>query len=383
MRDLSDLLDPIPGDDPAGADLRYDPVYDRIRELRREDDPNASRGIWTTRLKVADWSGVIETAFETLAERTKDLQVAAWLVEALAARNGLLGTAAGLDLLRALSERYWDVLWPRPEEDDDLDARLAPLVWVDARLAERVMMVPIAADGDPIPCWHDYISAQRAALAARTAKKKGRDTDTPEADMERMAADIAATGGEFFARLHAEIRLASDALTGLRTALDSACGGDGPSFSRLTQTLGSLEGFVRAECLSRGVAVDLPSTMTPPSPVEEALMSDVMAEADAQAGGEATELGLAAPPANAPPADGVVRSRDDAYRMLVEIARFLERTEPHSPVPHLLRRAIAWGRMSLPELLQELMSDQGNVFQLLGIDRAGAGAGARPPGRTK
>jgi hypothetical protein len=37
--------------------------------------------------------------------------------------------------------------------------------------------------------------------------------------------------------------------------------------------------------------------------------------------------------------------------------------------------------MSLPELLQELMSDQGNVFQLLGIDRAGAGA--RPPGRTK
>jgi hypothetical protein len=50
-------------------------------------------------------------------------------------------------------------------------------------------------------------------------------------------------------------------------------------------------------------------------------------------------------------------------------------------VPHLLRRAIAWGRMSLPELLQELMSDQGNVFQLLGIDRAGAGA--RPPGRTK
>lgn len=380
MRDLADLLDPIPGDDPAGADLRYDPVYDRIKELRREDDANASRGIWTTKLKVADWSGVIETAFDALAERTKDLQIAAWLVEALAARNGLLGAAAGLDLVRALTERYWDVLWPRPDaDDDDLDARLAPLVWLDARLGERLTLVAIAADGDPVPSWHDYLSAQRAALAARTAKKKGRETENPEAELERMAAEITATGGEFFARLHGEIRLASDALTGLRTALDAACGGDGPSFSRLTQTLEALEGFVRAECLSRGVPVDAPAAMTPPSPVEEALMSDVMAEAHAQAGGEPADQGAGHAPTDPPPADGVVRSRDDAYRMLVEIARYLERTEPHSPVPHLLRRAIAWGRMSLPELLQELMSDQGNVFQLLGIDRGAP----RPPGRPK
>ena len=107
-------------------------------------------------------------------------------------------------------------------------------------------------------------------------------------------------------------------------------------------------------------------------------MSDVMAEAEAQAGAEAADHGFGGPSAEGPPADGVVRSRDEAYRMLIEIARFLERTEPHSPVPHLLRRAIAWGRMSLPELLQELMSDQGNVFQLLGIDRGAP----RPPGRT-
>ena len=33
-----DILNPIPGENPGGADLRYDPVYDKIKEARREDD---------------------------------------------------------------------------------------------------------------------------------------------------------------------------------------------------------------------------------------------------------------------------------------------------------------------------------------------------------
>ena len=33
-----DLLTPIPGDNPAGQNLRYAPVYDKIKEARREDD---------------------------------------------------------------------------------------------------------------------------------------------------------------------------------------------------------------------------------------------------------------------------------------------------------------------------------------------------------
>jgi type VI secretion system protein ImpA len=44
MDNYATLLAPIPGDDPGGADLRYDPLYDRIKELRREDDRRASRG---------------------------------------------------------------------------------------------------------------------------------------------------------------------------------------------------------------------------------------------------------------------------------------------------------------------------------------------------
>jgi len=40
-----DLLAPIPGAKPSGENLRYAPVYDKIKEARREDD-DAPQGEW-------------------------------------------------------------------------------------------------------------------------------------------------------------------------------------------------------------------------------------------------------------------------------------------------------------------------------------------------
>ena len=37
-------------------------------------------------------------------------------------------------------------------------------------------------------------------------------------------------------------------------------------------------------------------------------------------------------------------SREEAYRQLLLIAEYLARTEPHSPVPYLIRRGVEWGK---------------------------------------
>ena len=36
--DLATILAPLPGDNPAGVDMRYQPLYDEIKEARRADD---------------------------------------------------------------------------------------------------------------------------------------------------------------------------------------------------------------------------------------------------------------------------------------------------------------------------------------------------------
>ncbi len=46
----SDIFDPIPGDNPGGENLRYAPIYDKIKEARRQDD-DAPQGEWARERK--------------------------------------------------------------------------------------------------------------------------------------------------------------------------------------------------------------------------------------------------------------------------------------------------------------------------------------------
>ena len=72
--------------------------------------------------------------------------------------------------------------------------------------------------------------------------------------------------------------------------------------------------------------------------------------------------------------DGPIRSRAEAYQRLQEAADYLLRTEPHSPTPYLVHRAVSWGHMTLVELLQELMSNEQDlraIYTLLGMQERG------------
>ena len=69
---------------------------------------------------------------------------------------------------------------------------------------------------------------------------------------------------------------------------------------------------------------------------------------------------------------GVLIDRQHAYAQLAEAAEYLLRDDPHSPVPHLVYKAIEWGRLSTPDLYNEIfIRHEGNlnIFDVLGIDR--------------
>ena len=62
---VEDLLQPISEDKPSGVDLRYDPIYDTIKEARRADD-ELNQGAWQTERKVADYPQVIALTTKAL-----------------------------------------------------------------------------------------------------------------------------------------------------------------------------------------------------------------------------------------------------------------------------------------------------------------------------
>lgn len=367
LDDIALLLEPIDGADPGGPDLRYDPIIDRIRELRREDDQRASRGIWIAKLKVADWTGAAELCAEVLARRSKDLQVAGWLVEAVAARDGLSRLSPALEFLALLSEACWPVLWPRREPEHEDDPREAIFIWLDGRLAELAVRTRIAVQEDLEPTWQDRIGALRTGPSSDSKPtRKPAESRPPEMTVAIIDAAIERTDTEFYRTLAIHVLQCRAALDRLKATLAVLQDGRGSSFSRFGGVLSAMVTWLRPLLLRRGIDTDrlllqgaMPGAEDPPQePARPAT------EEDAPMPIEAVSI---------PAANGRISSRDEAYRVLDAVAGYLERTEPHSPVPLLIRRAISWGGMPLPQLLAELMQDPALTSRLLGAGDEGSG----------
>ncbi len=65
-----------------------------------------------------------------------------------------------------------------------------------------------------------------------------------------------------------------------------------------------------------------------------------------------------------------IKSRQEAFQVLGRVSEFFRVTEPHSPISYALEQVVRWGRMSLPELLSELVTDKSSrseIFKRTGI----------------
>ena len=351
LPDLEKLLAPISGQRPAGENLRYDPLYDEVREARREEDPALPQGVWKVDPKKADWKAVESLAQGALESKSKDLQLAGWLTEAWVHRCGFEGAEHGTRLVIGLCESFWDCLFPELGEDGDLDLRLGPLEWMDQRLSQALKTVPVTGpetEEESIFRWTDWESAlYRANLerAGAGAELEG------QADSSKFLVSVSLTPTSLYRDLDSSLARCREAITGLANLLEERCGAPAPRFRQVREVLDAIHRFVRGVLRQRGDE-EAPQEALPPPVSEVQTMDSPKDDENPLASG------------------GPIRSRAEAYRRLSETAEYLARTEPHSPTPFLVRRAVSWGSMTVEELLRELLADKADlptVFKLLGI----------------
>jgi type VI secretion system protein ImpA len=343
-RNIDKFLLPIPGPHPSGEFLRYEGTYDRIAAARREDDPALTQGVWKKSLKRADWNEVQTLSAEALQTRTKDLQIAAWLLEAWLHLYGLSGVHDGLELIRELCERFWADLHPQPQ-DGDLEYRTAPISWVNEKLSIQLKLLPITSpETQDIPayCWADWENACRPEI--NDPKLRSSAANPPKLTTAEFQKAVMFTSTAFLSTLAADLELAREGCASLESSLDRLCGKQAPSLRQFFGVLDAIHGFVTSTLVQR--QPDEPEYQLPPesAPPDEPALSGPVFHA------------------------GPIASRDEAYRRLAEAAEYLARIEPHSPAPYLVKRAILWGGMSLPELLRELVrndSELNEIFRLL------------------
>ncbi len=343
------LLEPIPGPQPCGSNIRHQPAYDSLREARREDDESLPSGVWQADLKRADWVEVERLASDILRHQSKDLMVAAWLGEAWLHRHGPAGLAAALNLLANLCERFSDELHPQPE-DGDLSWRSSPLEWLIRRYAQVLLTrVPLLGEvGQAFAkfSYADWQQLQRKLLSDGDSKGARIEREAAQALQRQLHDSLRILPAVQFLQSAAWLAESGTALARLELWSDAQLAFDSPSFTPLRQIIEQLAKLMQ-EFLAMHPA-------TPPQP----LVDDSMVE----------EPGLPHPP---PAVFGrAPASRDEAYRQLALIANYLAKSEPHSPVPYLINRAVEWGQKPLRDLLSELISadaEARRLWALLGV----------------
>ena len=370
--DLCALLAPLPGPEPTGESLRYSPVYAQIRDARLEEDQSLPMGEWTRALKKADWPAMETLCIDVLTTSTKDLQIAGWLTEAWTRRHGLAGLAAGAQLLEGLCRNFWDDIHPRIE-DDDVEIRVAPLFWINDNIAQTLFLhLPLMPRADQSP---DYLSLSdwQRAVAAEFAAGASRDSKAVGAASRKDMLQEATQHIHTLVAVDIRAQQAGESWETLTRLLDEKLGEQSPSLSKVTESIKQIRLAVRSLLQDRDprdaeAAEVLSPAITEPAyaaPISEmtAMEDNSIDSVNSHAAQSAALPGLPALPAK-------VNTRAEAYRLLELAAAFLEQTEPHSPTPYLIKRAITWGRLPLPELMQEVIQEEGDIsryFSLLGI----------------
>jgi type VI secretion system protein ImpA len=325
----ADLLNPIAGDNPSGASLRYDPVYDQIKEARRQDD-TGPQGDWQRERKVADYRQVTDLSSKALAERSKDLQLAVWLTEAALHREKFSGLQQGLDLLRGLLEQFWDTLYPEIE-DGDLEPRALLLGWVGDRLIDGVRFTPITSGGFGLHHFkesrlvgteEDAAQSESKQEARQAAIKEGKPT------VEDFDKDAASTSTAQYEAWIAALDACLAAIASLASLCDEKFGDDGPSFVPLRTALDEVRHTVNQILQKR------PGRAAAPEPEEESVPQDFPPD------------GAPAAPARRTAAISLdPENFDDVTLRLNAVAKFLRAQDAYSPAPYLLLRGYRWGEL--------------------------------------
>lgn len=353
--DFAALLVPIPGDKPSGQSVRYSGEYDSIQNARRAED-EVEQGDWKREVKKADWQAVIAQAVETLSTKSKDLQIVAWLTEALVKRHGFPGLRDGLRLIRELHEGFWDSLYPEIDAGD-LEYRAGPLWWLNEKLPFSIKAIPLmqSKDGQSYSWLHWEESRAVDTLGRRDPQALTAALADGKITADQFDAATMVPPRAYYETLFADLSQSWEECARLQQVVDQKFGRDAPSLLNAKKVI--------EDCRTLVEGILRKKRELEPDPVLDST----------QAGdGSVPPEGNAA--MTAPHATGNLPltpvDRNDALRRLAAVSEFFHRTEPHSPVAYLVQRAVRWGQMPLEQWLQDVIADGtvlANVRETLGL----------------
>ncbi len=363
LSDYSAELTLFSPESPAGENLEYDPLY-----LALEDEASAQDGGAISdddAVTAADYK-LLQKHCTALWQRTRDFKVAVFYTVALTVNQGLTGFNHGLALLNFLSTDLWQEAYPQLDPDDDLDPT--------ERLNILSTLSPHNTVNDPINFLYHFMFLKLCAGAPYTLRDllqaKGTIENRDGIDPALLTAQVLAAGPAAISAMTEQVQTAVTQLEALEQNLNAQLKDTGYiTFERLHKILVVWQHF----CQEVNAALSAHSASAAATGSEAgvennsgafAVGNNLAAAAVGMAGaaGSASVAGVvgaagvaaAVRPFNVN--DVVITNRRDALALLEKCSAYFQLAEPTSPVPFLLKRAVAMATMDFMQLLAEIDS---------------------------
>jgi type VI secretion system protein ImpA len=356
--DFTELTGPIAGERATGADMRPDSspasLWLQIKDARgqaRSTEREASKA-GNDPWRAADWKPCVQLITQALKEKSKDLDLTAWLLEGMTCDHGFRGLADTFHVAADLIEKYWEGLYPEIADDGAAgrvqqftglngDGRPGPLV-------DRIYNIPLTDAGMLGPYDRDDYSQAMEMETVTDPERRAARIASGAVTMEQFNTAVKASSAEFLRNMLDDIKEAQAQVTRFAAALRDKTNGEVESPSNYIDE-------ALAECRKVVEAIG-GSALEAAAPAESPAASGVSAPA-------AAARSVAA---------GAIASREDAFARIRDISRYFRETEPQSPVSYALDQVIRWGKMPLPELLTELIVDEvprKDLFRIVGLPK--------------
>ena len=351
---------------PAGPDLRKDytpeAVYRHIKDARQRAG-KAERNAWAEdhTAAAAEWGEVLSLAPDLLYTQSKDLEVAAWLAEALVRSRGFAGLADGFRACTILVENFWDTLHPNPDPEDDDEGegliRVAALAGLNGLDSRGTLIGPILSvalvDSQETGNWGYSAFEQAAAIQAiDDHAEREKRLEHGAVTLEMFNNEARNTSVAFFESLTADLKSAQDWFDKLVAAIEARCEPDlCPPSSNIRNAMDDCQ--QRLKAFINEFAPSLGNDM-----------------GDTDSADESGNTGGSAGPQQI---SGPIQSREQAFSQIRQAADYFRKAEPHSVLSWQLEECVKWGHMTLPELLKELIDDSSaleNTYKRIGIPKS-------------
>lgn len=358
--DVDKLISPISPEAPTGVDCAYLPALQRmsahvdylaaraeIADLERfakiehegenaESDRKAAdanledgrRKLDRMALAVKDITGksasiessltdLVSTGEKMLMESGKDLRVVHYFTFGLMGASSLEGLGDGFSLIDWMLETYGALVHPHPEEDDPSDE------------SAREMVIAEMLSGSP------FVNALGACVILE-APRIGRLTVRDVEVIDGRAPDDKGGGARSSQEIRAIAQYLAEAASGPGTNPDESLERAIKRVDRCLAAVVRVTGRFSGESLGTDRVTKMLQRVNAQLEASKGAATSAVEPAQAQAG---ALVPARQESASAAAGGMVLRTRNDARRMILEISRFLEETEPSHPAPLFLKRA--------------------------------------------